>query len=1293
MDPGEVVAGRFALEALAGVGGMGRVFRARDLVEGGTVALKVLLDRDGPSAPRFGREALVLADLRHPRIVRYVAHGMGPTGPWIAMEWLDGESLAQRLARGRPSVAEALEIAVGAAEALAFLHGRGVLHRDVKPSNLFLAGGEARRLKLLDFGTVRAQGVTRTHTGAVIGTPGYMAPEQVQGAADLDARADVFSLGAVLFECLTGRPAFPAAYAVAVLAKILFEPTPRASAVMPDVPPAIDALVARLMAKDPAERPRDAFAALAEIAAARPSADGAAPSRPASVPAALTLDEQQMLSVILAEEAVADDLVTVDFADATEAVSRRDPGTDLRATAARFGARLVELGGGAIAVTLHLREAATDQAAQAARCALALRGLLPGASMALATGRGTAGRPVGDAIDRAASLLGAGGRRVEGVALDEATAGLLDARFEVLRDEGGLRLAGEPGAVTAERPLLGKPSCFVGRDLEIGLLLGHYEDCAEEPRARAVLVTGPPGAGKSRLARELLRRLAARPDPPSVLVARGDPLRAGSPFGLVAPAIRRAADIEDGEPAARSRDKLRARVGRRLPGDQAERVAEFLGELAGTPFPEGESPRIAAARRAPVLMADQIRAAFRAFLDAEADRAPVVLLLEDLHFGDLASTRLVDHALQKLAARPLFVIALARPEVEARLPSLSLGRALDTLRLGDLPRRASEALARDALGPGAGPEVIARIADHGAGNPLYLEELVRAAAAGRDTALPGSVLAMIAARLDAIEPGARRVLRAASILGDVLRDDGVAALLGGDARREESRAWLSVLVDQEILERRERRSGGPGEEYAFRHTLVRDAAYALLTDADRALGHRLAGEWLERAGEPSAAAIAEHFERSDRPARAGVHWLRAAEQAFARNEARAALASAGHGVRAGLAGEDLGRARLVEARAHAWLAESADAAGAVTEALALLPHGGDAWLDAAAVAANIALSRGQRDLFLSLVADVEQLAQGPAPTTALFIACARVTTILAYAGDLPRAHRLLDAYGPRAREAGERAPIVLATYLQARGTLAGYEGDAALAFDLLVEAARVFDGIGDVRGATIQRANAGCQAVELGAYAEAERLLRGVIAEAEPLGLDSAGAIARQNLGVALARLGALDEAMRLEGEAIRIYVASADRRLEGSSRTALAMMHAAAGALDAAAEEAGRAVDLLSVAPPLRAAAYATLARVELARGRTAAALEAAGEAHALATSPGGIEEGESLVRLAWAEALDAAGRREEAAAAVASAADRLLARAARIADADRRARFLGVVPENARTLELAAQWRAPPA
>ena len=228
VDLGVELAERFVLEARAGAGGMATIYRARDRLTGQAVAIKVLERRGALNEERFEREARVLAELSHPGLVRYIAHGTSGETRYLVMEWLDGTDLAERLGRGPLAVRAAVDVCRRAALALAAAHAGGIIHRDVKPSNLFLVDDRTDRVKIVDFGLARPAGAdSATRTGASIGTPRFMAPEQVRGRRDLDARVDVYGLGGVLYAALAGRPPFPGADNMAVLAKVLLDdPTP-----------------------------------------------------------------------------------------------------------------------------------------------------------------------------------------------------------------------------------------------------------------------------------------------------------------------------------------------------------------------------------------------------------------------------------------------------------------------------------------------------------------------------------------------------------------------------------------------------------------------------------------------------------------------------------------------------------------------------------------------------------------------------------------------------------------------------------------------------------------------------------------------------------------------------------------------------------------------------------------------------------------------------------------------------------------------------------------------------------
>src|SRR5215216_4079992 len=261
---GEVLSGRYEVEALIGAGGMSSVYRAHDRLLGRKVALKVLhyhYTEDDDYAERFRRAARAVAALSDPNVVTVIDRGDHEGRQFIVFEYVHGENLNKQIERlGAGPVDEALELALQVARGLSFAHQNGLVHRDVKPQNVLLNGdGQA---KVMDFGIARSMDVKRgmTTTGTVLGTSDYIAPEQAQGQR-VDEHTDVYSLGVVLYELLTGEVPFPGENFVAVAMRHINEPPPPIRAKRPDVSPRLEAAVHRAMAKDPHDR----FQTMAEL--------------------------------------------------------------------------------------------------------------------------------------------------------------------------------------------------------------------------------------------------------------------------------------------------------------------------------------------------------------------------------------------------------------------------------------------------------------------------------------------------------------------------------------------------------------------------------------------------------------------------------------------------------------------------------------------------------------------------------------------------------------------------------------------------------------------------------------------------------------------------------------------------------------------------------------------------------------------------------------------------------------------------------------------------------------------
>jgi hypothetical protein len=1253
-DPriGDVVADRFEIERAAGKGGMGVVFRARDRQSGDAVALKVLRFTGAEVLERFRREARVLAALRHPGIVRYVDDGRSANDElYIAMEWLEGEPLSARIAR-RASAPIGLRDAVAlvrrVAEALGVAHANGIVHRDLKPANLFLRDKKLEGVAVLDFGLARLtndeQALTRTE--AVLGTPGYMSPEQAAGEKDVDARADVFALGCLLYELVTGVAPFRADTFVASLARVLLEDPPAVTQHAPHVPTELDALVTRMLAKDPAERPRDASAVVDALRAIEIPEDDASSPPPHVAARGLGEAERRVVSVVLARGLRGD-------AEAAAELS------------ARHGARFHRLPDASL-LAAFAGPNAVDQAERAAQVAAAIAASTNDARVAIATGMSELrrGAPLGEAIDRAAKLL------------DVSAA---DASARVKMDKITTRLTEARADPTSQLARSGEAN-FVGRARELALLEAVYDECVAEPIARAVLVVAPPGMGKSRLLGELVTRLGARTDAPEILVARPSAIGAGSSFATLAAMIRRASSIAPEDDLDAARTKLAARVAQvvtRHGGADAARVAEFLGEIAGVAFPAAPGSALQAARRDPALNGDQMRRAAEDWLAAECARRPLVLVLDDLQWGDTPTVRLIDAALTSLSRRPLMVLALARPEVRQTFPALWSERGLTEVSLGPLLPKASAQLVRARLGAAASDAVVDEIAASADGHPFLLDELARAAAGGQTRAhegRPETAIAVAQAALERIEGDARRVLRAASVFGGAFRKEGIKELMGGEGLGN----WLDELEARQMIRR-----ATNDAEYIFRHDLLREAAYATLTEEDRTLAHGLAGRFLEAAGHTDAIALARHFAGGAMPTRAVFWYRRSAELALEGSDHSAVLERVKLAVSSGADGEELGRLSLLRAEAHKWRGENAEAEEHATDAMKRLRVGTAEWFRAAAEDAAAAGKMRHRE---PLIAIEEALLAADAnlELDAARVAWARTALQFCYMGMLDHADRLL----ARIESAGGAAAAPPHAAGHIYETLA-VRGDETARIRFGEQAIAAFEAAGDERNACNLRIVVSFGLNELGAFRRTMALLRTTLASAERLGLSNVQATACMQLGLATYCTGDLDAGEELVTRALVACRAQGNRLMEGAALSYLASIALARNDLATAERNAHAAVAVLGEMWMARAAVDATLARIRLAQGAKDEALTAACAGAAALAKSGERTTRKGLVRLALAEALHAAGRDDEAREALRDARDRLLSRASQLDDS-LRADFLGAHPDHARTLRWSEEWLA---
>ncbi|MEZ4450517.1 MAG: protein kinase [Nannocystaceae bacterium] len=1178
-DAPPLMAGPFRLLEALGSGGMGTVFAAVDGASGEDVAVKVMSTADA-DARRFDREVAVLAGLRHPRIVRYVAHGRTAEGrPYLAMERLRGEDLEAALARRRPTIRECIDLALDVAEGLRAAHTQGVIHRDIKPSNLFLVDGAMGGAKILDFGIARARGAlpSVTNPGAILGTVGYMAPEQARGEARIDARADLFSLACVLYEALTGEPPFPGDHAVAILAKILLDEPRPLRELRPEVPTRLAALVEAALAKRPEARPTSTEAMIAELRACVDEA----PIEVASAVAAISYRERRALCLLLVASPRALELPYA------ATVERTIDESTARAAEA-FGATVTPLLDGTEILAFECEGPIGDVVAEAARCALAIRASRPGVRQALAVGRveRRGDSVLGRVIDHVSALVA--DARADVILLDDAAAPALERAFAIEADEGRARLVAERDAPALDL-LLGRRAPFVGRARELGWLGGRFEHCVEEARSVAVILRAPPGVGKSRLWREFARGLAASGHDPRVLVLRCAATLQSSPFGALTAALRHEAGITRGLGPDEARERVRVRFG----GDGGAGRLPFLAELCGVDLGGSDGETQALARGNPTAMADAQRLAWLDWLRAEVERRPLLVVVDDLHWCDAATADLVRAALSDLGERSLMVLATTRVEGEERFPGWPSADA-ESLELGPITARASEMLIRQVLGaiPASLVESLVARAD---GNPFFLEELMRTLGGGKVSTLPESVLSVIESRLRRQSDEARRLLRAASVFDSAFDPAAIAALLGRPV--DEIQRRLDGLVAAEHLVVDEVRGRAL---YRFHHALVRDTAYAMLAEADRPAAHRAAAEWLAVVDEHEPAVIAEHYARSGASAEASAWFARAARRAMGSGDVVAAASLADRALEFGVDGRSLAEVLIVQADVALWRGDLRALERHTHQALGLVPAGSTTWFSTirrliGAADTSSRISRG-RELTGLLLAHRD-------PSSSEFAIClADAIYTLLVAGAYDEARALIAELDVLA-EVHASIPLVTASIYRTRSALAGLDHDLGRSLELAQRAIDPFEEAGELQVALRLRAVSAYLHLCFGATERAHELCEGALGRALRLGAELPALYCQIVRSRILALDGRADEARALLQEVrgragarglarVRLYALIFEVQSFGAED---------GGSLAAIRDELHR----LDVNDSLRLLGSAVLARALDERGDLAAALE----------------------------------------------------------------------------------------
>lgn len=882
----QLIAGRFQVEREVGRGAVGIVFRAFDTVSQRRVALKIIAAADNAEhseRERLLQEGKLLSELDHPGIVQVVAYGaldstytaalgrkFDEGAPFIAMEWLQGEDLLTRQIRAALTMRQSLEIARQVAFALAAAHDAGIVHRDIKPSNIFVLSnrfpdaeappqstrtprkqrdgdtGEQLRAKLVDFGVATPSDMALAGNDVFVGTPAYMAPEQARGDAIVDARSDLYSLGATLFELLTGRPPHIGSTSIATIARLATTAAPRLSELLVDVPERLEELVARLLMSEPDHRPVSAREVALEFDAL--CRDDSVPEQAKPLALAAPSEAPQIVASRLATTIVALQVGTKD--------QRRQLVDRLRA----HGADALPLGADSIVAHLGMKQAHGDEAMRALDLGRWLGDL--GACIGIATGRMRVDkvRSAGDVVDRASALARKAG---EGnVLADGTTKELARGRFSFEALGNGDVKVGAPVKAPA------KTVQFVGREPELLNALAAYERCAEDTTPIIVTISGPPGIGKSRLAREFVTRVMGRDEPPLLVRVRCESFGRAQALGVATDALRTLLSLPKGANHEQVEHALRSRKVKNVEDSPLSRL------LANLPFDDGLDPRGAR---------DSLYLSMTELAIGAATAGACVLLFEDAQWSDPESISWIEHLLGRATNLPLFVMMVMRPLFWRDQGQRFVGRDHVRIELRPMPKRATKEIARAVIGEAADEATLDRVAQQAAGSPLFAEELARVIAAGKDVATAATIEAAIQVSLDSLDDATREAVVRMSVFGLSVWEAGIAAVGVPDPD-----LTLKKLIAAELLVETGASRFSGTREFLFKHALVRDVAYASASEELRKQMHAAAGEWLSTMGE-DAATVAQHFELGELREKAADHWEIAAKRALATNSLQDAV--------------------------------------------------------------------------------------------------------------------------------------------------------------------------------------------------------------------------------------------------------------------------------------------------------------------------------------------------------------------------------------------------------------------
>ena len=930
-NPARALDGKYRVLEPLGTGGGGQVYKALQLSTGQTVAIKVLsVVESEPDVAvrrmeRFRREIAICSTLYHPDIVRLLDSGeLDPETLYAVFEYIPGMTLAELLgADGMLTLKRAKRLMLQLLAPLSYAHMNGIAHRDLKPSNVMVTNdGVSERIKILDFGisvVTAQQALTRlTQSHEWVGTPAYAAPEQLRGER-ADAKSDLYAWGLMLLECLTGVAAVRGKWLADIIEQQL-QPVPHA---LPEglAKHRLGGLLSRVLEKDPTRRPRDAAQLLTmlerisieDLEDAAGYLRDARTSPPASPRLTDTLTdgrpdvriERRRATVLCAKVSLVGSNEDADLKQLDHMLE--DANALVVELLEQYGARTPLSLGGYTLGYFGMRQGADPDARIPMRAALELinrtekaPGWTGGQGLSLRVQIGIHHGPVIVRISREAQHQISGVTARVAMQLAEMPRNQSDASASILVSDDFRQLVARHAEFTpapnyalfvpwSSEPLRGHPlsgesrsaaldtadSHFVGRAAELAELMDAWQTRLQ--RGSAVLLTGEPGIGKSRLLAELRRRLEA--DAVTWLEARCLPEWQNAFLRPLATLFMHEFGLNGVSPE-QAGPRLKQQL--ELLAIHDPDVVPLFCVWLSLPLPPGLAPLTWSPQKQRVLLHQRIAEVLVARM-----RRNAVLLIEDLHWADPSTLECLDQLLRIVEPSACLVLLTTRPG-----GAFSWSRPPRSLELARLDEGSARSLAATLLEGDGAEEAANEIANRSDGIPLYLEELALAmrgfvarkyastegGATLRPSApvIPASLHELLMSRLQKVG-AARQVAEFAAAIGRDFSFELLALLSGEDEFR--LLGDIEQLVSAEVIIKRLRVDGSM---YSFRHALIRDAAYGDMDPSRRAAIHLRIATGLETSfaerveAEPDI--LAHHWEQADRPDNAIRYWHVAAKK-------------------------------------------------------------------------------------------------------------------------------------------------------------------------------------------------------------------------------------------------------------------------------------------------------------------------------------------------------------------------------------------------------------------------------